>query len=69
MANELRPLIEINQQAIALLYRELGTVDTIRFIQQFTSGFGDYTKEREVLFGELTLEEIRKEIESRRKKA
>jgi hypothetical protein len=69
MADELRPLVEINQRAIALLYRELGTVDTIRFIRQFTSGFGDYTKEREDLFGNVTLEEILKEIENPRKKS
>ncbi len=68
MANELRPLVEINQQAIALLYRELGTVDTIRFIRQFTTGFGDYTKEREELFGDMTLEDILNEIENQRNK-
>ncbi len=68
MANELRPLVEINQQAITLLYRELGTVDTIRFIRQFTTGFGDYTKEREELFGDMTLEDILNEIENQRNK-
>ncbi len=60
--------MEINQQAIALLYRELGTVDTIRFIRQFTTGFGDYTKEREDLFGDMTLEDILNEIENQRNK-
>lgn len=48
-----RPLSEITEQAIAVLAREIGIVDTIRFINQFTSGYGDYTEERDALFGEI----------------
>ncbi|MCS7222905.1 MAG: hypothetical protein N0A15_16690 [Anaerolineae bacterium] len=64
---EVRPLVEINQRAIPLLYRELGIVDAIRFLKQFTSGLGDYTQEREVLFAGKTLEQIVSEIEQVRK--
>ena len=67
MITGLRPLIEINQQAIHLLYKELGVVDAVRFLKQFTHGYGDYTKERVVLFGEKSLDEIVSEIEKRRK--
>ncbi|MFZ5809941.1 MAG: hypothetical protein ACOY16_11725 [Chloroflexota bacterium] len=67
MITEGKPLVEINQQAIHLLYRELGVVDTVRFLKQFTVGFGDYIKEREVLFGSKTLDQIVNEIEQRRK--
>ncbi len=63
----MRPLIEVNQQAIALLYKELGVVDAVRFLKQFTKGFGNYTKERESIFGNQSLEEIVGEIEKRRK--
>ncbi len=66
MTSEVRPLAEINQQAIRLLYRELGVVNAARFLRQFTAGFGDYTKERDMLFGQKTLEEIVGEIESQR---
>jgi hypothetical protein len=66
MITEMRPLIEINQQAIRLLYQELGVVNAVRFLGQFTTGFGDYTKERDVLFDEKTLAEIVGEIEKRR---
>jgi hypothetical protein len=69
MITQLRPLVEINQQAIALLYKELGVVDTVRFLKQFTQGYGDYTQERELLFGKKTLDEIVSEIEKRRKPA
>jgi len=69
MITEVKPLMEINQQAIHLLYQELGVVNTVRFLKQFTTGFGDYTKEREVLFGEKTLAEIVSEIEKRREQS
>lgn len=67
MITDTRPLIEINQQAISLLYKELGVVDAVRFLKQFTQGFGDYTKEREVLFADKSVQDIVSEIEKMRK--
>lgn len=52
-----RLLIEITQEAIEVLYRELGMVATIRFLNQFTAGFGDYTEERSKLLENQSLEE------------
>lgn len=68
MTTEVKPLAEINQQAIRLLYRELGIVDAVRFLRQFTAGFGDYTRERDILFGEKTLDELIDEIEAKRQR-
>ena len=34
MITEMKPLIEINQQAISLLYKELGVVDAVRPAKQ-----------------------------------
>jgi hypothetical protein len=67
MITDTRPLIEVNQQAISLLYKELGVVDAVRFLKQFTMGYGNYTQEREILFADKTLEDIVSEIEKRRK--
>jgi len=67
MITEVRLLTEINQQAIRLLYQELGVINAVRFLKQFTVGLGDYTKEREVLLGGKTLDQIVNEIEQRRK--
>ncbi len=53
-----RPLSEVTQEAIDVLLREIGVVNTVRFLNQFTGGFGNYTEERQLLFGELTLDEI-----------
>ncbi len=69
MITDTRPLIEVNQQAIQLLYKELGVVDAVRFLKQFTQGFGNYTQEREVIFRNKTLDDIVSEIEKRRKTA
>lgn len=59
-----KPLAEINQQALRLLYRELGVVNAVRFLRQFTSGFGNYTQERDVLFAGKSLQGLVGEIEA-----
>jgi hypothetical protein len=69
MITDVRPLIEVNQQAINLLYKELGVVDAVRFLKQFTQGYGNYTQEREVIFANKSLDDIVSEIEKRRKTA
>jgi hypothetical protein len=53
-----KPLSEITRQAIDLLSKEMGIVDTVRFLNQFTTGYGNYTEEREDLFKDLTLDKI-----------
>ena len=66
MVTQTRPLAEITQEAIKVLFQTLGVVNTIRFINQFTTGYGNYTAEREVLFGDVTLDEIITEIKQSR---
>lgn len=58
MILEQRPLAEITREALQVLYREIGVADTIRFINQFTTGSGNYTEERDALFANDTLEEL-----------
>ena len=62
MTVETKPLAELTSRAIELLSRELGAADALRFINQFTIGYGDYTAERESLFGSMTLDEITSQI-------
>lgn len=69
MTVETRPLAEITREAIRVLCREIGLVNTIRFISQFTIGYGNYTEEREQLFANMTLDEIIFEIKQRRKQS
>lgn len=53
-----KPLSETTQQAINLLSKEIGIADTVRFLNQFTTGYENYTEEREVPFKDMTLDEI-----------
>ena len=66
MTTQIKPLSEVNHQAIRLLSEQIGVVDTIRFVNQFTTGHGNYTDERDALFGHLTLDEIISAIEKKR---
>ncbi len=69
MVVEAKPLAEITHEAIKILYQKLGIVNTVRFLSQFTLGYGNYTEEREALFGDLTLDEVISEIKKSRSKA
>jgi hypothetical protein len=66
MVVDVKPLAEITQDALQVLYKEIGIVNTVRFIGQFTVGYGNYTEERDRLFGDLTLADIISGIKRRR---
>lgn len=69
MITEAKTLAEINQQALCLLYKELGVTNTVSFLKQFTLGYGDYAEERAALFADVSLDEIVDDIKRRREKA
>ncbi len=58
MIRKAKPLAEITQDALRVLCREIGVVNTVRFVGQFTTGYGNYTEEREQLFADMTLDDI-----------
>ena len=60
---------EITTTAIALLCREIGAVNTARFLNQFTTGLGNYTEERDNIIGNPTVVELVAQIKNRRKKS
>ena len=64
MILETKPLNQITQEAIQVLYQKIGVVDTVRFLNQFTTGYGDYTVERDDLFADKTLDDILTEIKN-----
>jgi hypothetical protein len=65
----LKPLSQVNHEAIQVLTERLGVVDALRFVSQFTTGHGDYTRERDALFDHLTLDDIVTAIEKKRASA
>lgn len=58
---------EIRKIGIGALVEALGPVNMARFLQQFDTGYGDYTREREKILEGLTLDDIVNEIEAKRK--
>ena len=46
--------------------KELGVANTARFIQQFTTGTGNYTEERKELLEGWTLDDVLEETKRRR---
>lgn len=66
MIAEMKPLAVITQEALQILFREIGVVNTVRFINQYTTGYGNYTEERRELFVDQTLDDLLDEIKQRR---
>ena len=66
MAVALKPLREITEEALHVLFREIGIANTIRFLNQFSLGQGNYSEERDQLFAELSFDEAVKAIRDRR---
>ena len=50
--------VELQRKGWKALVDALGYVDAIRFIRQFDSGSGDYTKERHQWLDKLNMDEI-----------
>jgi hypothetical protein len=69
MSAQIQPISTINQRATDALIREVGVVDTVRFLNQFRTGSGDYTAEREELFRGMSVKDIIDDIKAQRKGA
>jgi hypothetical protein len=50
--------IELQERGMAILVRELGYADAVRFILQFSRGRGDYTRRRRRLLANVGLDEL-----------
>jgi hypothetical protein len=64
MNTQTRAISEINRQATHILFREMGVVDTIRFLNQFSVGQGDYTKERKQWLDDFSLDDVISQIKT-----
>ncbi len=62
MTTENLTLYEIRILGFDVLVRKLGPSAAVRFIQQYESGHGDYTRNRRKLLPKKTVHEIGKEI-------
>jgi hypothetical protein len=66
MTTDTLTLYEIRTVGFEALLRELGPAGAIRFIQQYESGHGDYTRNRKKLLPKKSVREIGKQIMKQR---
>lgn len=62
----MKTLEETRRQGFDALRKCLGRADTIRFLQQFETGKGDYTEQRRTWVDSTTLEELKDSIHQNR---
>jgi hypothetical protein len=58
--------LELRERGIEALTKALGPVGMARFLQEFTTGSGDYTQEREQWLEGLTVRNVVQEIQRNR---
>ena len=66
MSVPIQPISQFTHRAKQTLIQELGIVDTVRFLNQFRAGEGDYTAEREKLFEGESVKSILASIKAMR---
>jgi hypothetical protein len=59
-------LEQVRLTGLQALSRDLGPVGLVRFLQQFETGYGDYSTERHEWLGQRTVRDISQEIERKR---
>lgn len=67
MTANVQPISEVTRRGTNALIKEIGVVDTIRFLNQFRAGSGNYTRDRNELFEGLSVKDIISEIRAKRK--
>ena len=60
MAVTVRELEKIRREGLKALKEKLGVEGMIKFIQMYSDGKGDYTREREELLKDVTIEDFEK---------
>jgi hypothetical protein len=58
-----KTLDEIRRAGLAALERELGQVDTVRFLQQFEKGEGDYTEDHHQWLDGVSMDDLLRDLE------
>lgn len=58
---------EVRELGLAVLAKALGPADTVRFLQQYDRGNGDYSAERERLLSDPSVQDLVKAIDQRRR--
>ncbi|WPJ97806.1 hypothetical protein SH580_08785 [Coraliomargarita algicola] len=69
MSHPAKTLNQVSTEAHQVLCERLGVADTVRFLNQFKNGKGNYTKERDATLEDMSVQEaaaaIRKSKEAK----
>lgn len=57
----------LRKRGVNALVKELGVVGMVDFLRQFDPGSGDYTKEKEALLADVTMEDVERYLAEREK--
>lgn len=58
-------LYQIRMEGWKALTERLGPAGAMRFMMQYDAGYGDYTRERQDIFAELTIDALLEAIDER----
>ena len=58
----------LRKMGLEALHKSLGPLGMVRFLQQYETGTGDYTKERDLWLRDIDIESIAAELKNRPKK-
>jgi hypothetical protein len=58
----------LRKLGLEALFKSLGPLGMVRFLQQYEAGTGDYTKERDSWLRDIDIESIAIELKNRHKK-
>ena len=67
MNTQMMSLEQIRIAGMEVLARELGIVGMVRFMQQFETGHGDYSKDRHKWLDDQDMDTVVKRIQEKRK--
>ena len=67
MSVHLQPVAELTHRTKNALVNELGAIDTMRVLNQFRAGNGDYTKDQGDLYKKDTVKSLVADIKAQRK--
>jgi hypothetical protein len=62
MSTQIQSMAHVTKRATNALIKDIGIVDTLRFLSQFRTGTGDYTVERRKMFQGMSVNDIISEI-------
>ncbi len=67
MSIKINDLWDIRKKGLEALYKKLGPLGMARFLQQYETGEGDYTRERSAWLSHYSAKDILQEIKATRK--